>query len=123
MCRKYQQLEVAVSAGARGDNDAAVLTAERAISAAEDVLQEPCRASEDWQLQVQESFEGLDEVCMLLLHAFAHAFSCASADVTIIFRIRRFLITSTSNTIVPYCRRWLTSSHRIHTSKFSTQKF
>ena len=27
------------------------------------------QATEDWQLEVQESFEGLDEVCMLLLHA------------------------------------------------------
>ena len=69
MCRQYQQLAAAVSAGARGDDDAAVSTAERAIRAAEDVLKKPCRASEDWQLQVLESFEGLDEVYMLLLHA------------------------------------------------------
>ena len=69
MCRQYQQLAAAVSAEARGDDDAEVSTAERAISAAEDVLKNPCRASEDWQLQVLESFEGLDEVYMLLLHA------------------------------------------------------
>jgi hypothetical protein len=94
-----------LAAASAGDDAAAVLAAECAISAADKVLQQPCQATEDWQLEVQESFEGLDEVCLLLIQACTRLFSCASADVTIIIRIRRCLITPT------LCNKPLNPSH------------
>ena len=77
----------AASVEANGEGGgAAVSAAADAISGAELVLNMRCHPlsdDNDWQQKIDDAFEMLDEVCLLLLRACTRVLACVSADATI----------------------------------------